>query len=226
MTDETRRGYRVEITIDATPDEVWSALRDRETLERWFGWDYADLGPEIELIFFTAATADEARRRLDLGNRSSIELVDAGARTVVRVVQAGPVDDSDWAELYDGEREGWRQFFVQLRHMLRRGRGEGRRTLRLSGRGAGRAVLDAVDRRFAGPVDDEGPFQRTTRPGSGAVGLANVCAEAPFARGEVSDVALTLTTHGLDEEGFGAFVAETVRWWEALTEPPRRVEQA
>ena len=40
----------VEVTVAASPDLVWEALREPEQIRRWFGWEYEGLDGEIALI--------------------------------------------------------------------------------------------------------------------------------------------------------------------------------
>jgi hypothetical protein len=116
--------------VAASPDAVWRALRDRDELQRWFGWDAEGLPEEIEDIFVTHAVASDGERILrfdDIPDR--FELEPRGAdETVLRLVGARLDPDA-----YDGMHEGWLSFIAQLRFALERHPGKDRRTLYLTG---------------------------------------------------------------------------------------------
>jgi hypothetical protein len=120
------RGIAVETTIAAPFERVWHALRDRDEIRRWHGWDYDGLDEEIEIIYFRDVAADEAAGTLTMADGSRFELERAGDATVVRVRMASENDG------YDEIREGWLSFVMQLRFALERHPGEDRRTLKRS----------------------------------------------------------------------------------------------
>jgi len=64
MSDDTRP--RIEVTIAAPADVVWDALRDKDKIRHWHGWDYDGLDGEIDLIFFTETLQDASARTLRL----------------------------------------------------------------------------------------------------------------------------------------------------------------
>ena len=64
MSDGTRP--RIELTIAAPADVVWDALRDKDKIRHWLGWDYNGLDGEIDLIFFTETAEDASARTLRL----------------------------------------------------------------------------------------------------------------------------------------------------------------
>ena len=51
----------VEILVAAHIDDVWRALRDPVQITRWFGWDYAGLSEEVQMV--ADAVAGLAPRR-------------------------------------------------------------------------------------------------------------------------------------------------------------------
>ena len=53
MTDH--RDVAVEVTIAAPTGTVWRALRERDDLRRWHGWEDPTLDEEIEVIYFSEA---------------------------------------------------------------------------------------------------------------------------------------------------------------------------
>ena len=133
MTDH--RDVAVEVTIAAPIETVWRALRDRDDVRRWHGWDFDGLDEEVEVIYF-GETVQEVPggpdRRLDCGG-SVFELSDRGPSTVVRVVMAEPPDSDEWHGWYEDIRHGWFTFVQQLRFFLERHAGQDRRTVLLSG---------------------------------------------------------------------------------------------
>lgn len=125
------REVAVEVTIAAPIEVVWRALRDRDQIRRWHGWDYDQIEAEIEEIYFSAATESDGRA-LDTGG-GVFELEDHGPATVVRVVMAAPPDDDSWHGYYDDIRQGWTTFVHQLRFLIERHHDDERRTVYVSG---------------------------------------------------------------------------------------------
>ena len=126
----------VDITISAPMESVWEALRDPKLIETWFGWDAPSLGEEIKFIFLDHATPDAARRVVQFGEwegtSDAIELTEAEGGTRLRLMRSGgAVLDLEGG--YEDIREGWINFFQQLRLALELHPGEGRRTIYLSG---------------------------------------------------------------------------------------------
>jgi hypothetical protein len=117
----------VEVVVDAPVETVWRALRDRDEIKRWFGWEYDGFDEEIEFIFFQASKADDEAHVLDGGEGGTIALEARGEQTVVRVTRAAPA--GSWDGVYDEINEGWLTFIQQLRFYLERNAGRERRTL-------------------------------------------------------------------------------------------------
>jgi uncharacterized protein YndB with AHSA1/START domain len=109
-----------EVVIAAPVDDVWRALRDRNEIRRWFGWDYDGADEEIEMIFFGEANVDDSAHALDFGPTGRLALEAQGERTVVRLTRAAPAGQSGWDGIYDDINEGWLTFMQQLRFMLER----------------------------------------------------------------------------------------------------------
>lgn len=141
MTD---RPPFLEVTVAASADEVWGALRDPEQIRRWFGWEYEGIEGEIALIFQGAAPegvelpegvdtsidVDDAARALRTGPHR-IEVADEAGRTVVRVTRVHDVDEPGWemfATDIDAIEEGWLTFFQTLAFAVARHPGAPRRT--------------------------------------------------------------------------------------------------
>jgi uncharacterized protein YndB with AHSA1/START domain len=59
MSDDTRP--QIQVTIAAPADAVWDALRDKDKIRHWLGWDYDGLDGEIDLFFFTGTAEDPSR---------------------------------------------------------------------------------------------------------------------------------------------------------------------
>jgi hypothetical protein len=133
------------VTVGATPEAVWRALRDPAEIVRWFGWEYPGLEDEIALIFGgevpaeldlpegldTSIEVDDEARTLRTGPHQIV--VDAGGDgAVVRVTRVIDVGDDGW-EMFHGEidqiEEGWLTFFQQLAFAVARHPGEPRRTV-------------------------------------------------------------------------------------------------
>jgi hypothetical protein len=133
---EDDRQVLVEAVIAAPPEAVWRALREREQLRNWFGWDAPTLAEEIDYIFFEHSKADDGRRTLIgepwQGASDGFELMERDGGTLLRVARYGapPLDP---VSAYDDIYEGWVTFVQQLRLLLDRHPGGTRRTLYLSG---------------------------------------------------------------------------------------------
>lgn len=142
---------RIEVTVAAPVEAVWDALRDKEKIRHWHGWEYeggvdGGLEQEIDLIFFTAFTEDAEARTLEIqgGDRFVVEPHPGGSK--VTLTRAPHGDDPQWDAYYDEITEGWTTFLHQLRFALERHPGEPRRTLFYSGTGD----------RSTGPADQLG----------------------------------------------------------------------
>jgi uncharacterized protein YndB with AHSA1/START domain len=210
-----QRGFRVEVVIHAPRDVVWRALTDPDEPRRWFGWDYEGLGDEIRYIFVDHAT-QLPPARIEMGGAQTIELVEDGPRTIVRVVQPGPLADAAWDELYEEIVQGWHAFFQQLRHYLERHPGEERRTLYLEGTASAPTALAAVDELAPGQAWYAGRHQRVTATERYGGGLVVVLAANGLDSDESGRVQVTLTTHGLDDARFAAARREWAARWTAL----------
>lgn len=241
---EGDRQVLVEATIEAPVEAVWRALREREQLRNWFGWDAETLADEIDFIFFDNAQADEAAHVLQFGEWEGVsdafELSDDDGETTVAVVRHGP--PVNWAGAYQDVPEGWVTFVQQLRLLLDRHPGAQRRTLYLSGAAkAGVAepsealgLADLIKRpdgaeysaslptgeAISGLVWHRTHFQlglNVTEWGDGLLVVTDtgVAKNRPNGGGSV-----LLTTFGLDEAAFGEFANRWRRWFEERYEAP------
>ena len=223
----------VEVTVPAPYAQVWAAMRDREALANWFGWDADSLADEIEFIFFTHAVADEATGVIDFtGVPDRYEIVADGDRTIVRVVRSAPAAGEDWQGVFDGMIEGWIAFTWQLAFALERHPGEQRRTVFLSGRpradqlgrlAAGLSATPAPGETWAGPIGPEASAGRVwylTRHQTGVTvddwgdGLLVVADEPPSEKSPRGSTMLTLTTYGLSDTAFADLEARWKAWWD------------
>ena len=114
----------VEILVAAPIDTVWRALRDPAELRRWFGWEYAGLAEEVDLIFGPETVASDADHTLRFGDYMGMSdrytLEAHGNHTIVRLIRSAPVTDPSWKGIYDDVGEGWLTFTEQLRFVLER----------------------------------------------------------------------------------------------------------
>ncbi|MEV8373359.1 hypothetical protein AB0P21_11515 [Kribbella sp. NPDC056861] len=126
---------RIVVTVAAPVEAVWDALRNKEKIQHWHGWEYEGLDAEIDLIFFTAFTEDGEAHTLELqgGDVFAVEPWEGGSR--ITLTRAPHGDDPEWDAYYDDITEGWTTFIQQLRFALERHPGEARRTLFYSGAG-------------------------------------------------------------------------------------------
>ena len=233
----------VEMTIAAPAAEVWAALRDREKLLQWFGWDAPSLKEEIDFIFFKYSRPDEEAGILwfeGVPDRFEVEATGAGS-CILRVVRASPAGSS-WEGIYEDMVEGWISFVQQLRLAIEQHDIGPRRTLYLEGHakegGSGpiaalgltglRDVPDGaafVADLPTGEVVDGQAWHRTpwqlglTVPqwGNGLLIVTDKSVKdtAPHGRG-----ALILTTYGLAEAAFAELEARWRGWWDAHYDAP------
>lgn len=144
---------RIEVTVAAPAEAVWDALRRKERIRHWHGWEFDGLDAEIDLIYFSEITEDAAGRTLALGDgdRFTVEATDEGSRVIL--TRAAPSGDPEWDAYYDDVTEGWITFLHQLRFMLERQPSTDRRTLFYSGV-ADRSGPVATELGLAGIADE------------------------------------------------------------------------
>ncbi len=123
------------VTVAAPVEAVWDALRNKDKIRHWHGWEDPGLDAEIDLIFFTAFTEDEGTHTLDVqgGDKFVVEPHEGGSKITLTRAQHG--DNPEWEAYYDDITEGWTTFMQQLAFALERHPGEERRTLFYSGAG-------------------------------------------------------------------------------------------
>ena len=146
MSEETPR---IEVTVAAPVETVWEALRTKDKIRHWHGWEYdgeGGLDGEIDLIYFSEFSEDATAYVLELkgergGDRFEVEAVEGGSR--LRLTRAPHSDDPEWEAYYDDVTEGWTTFLHQLRFALEHHPDEPRRTLFYSGPGKD-SVMEAL----------------------------------------------------------------------------------
>ncbi|HEU0032748.1 MAG TPA: hypothetical protein VFQ53_19085 [Kofleriaceae bacterium] len=217
----------VEVTVSAPADEVWRALRDKERIQQWFGWDADTLNDEIDYIFFQHAKADDANRTLQFeGIADRFEVEPRGAQSVLRIVRAAPTEDHDWDDIFDDLVQGWISFVHQLRFMFERHRDQTRRTLFLSGvpkhahaaaalglppsaAGSKYAITAPMGDALAGQIWHRGKHQQIVTVdgvGDGLLVVLDRATDKPLSM-------VTLTTYGLDDRTFTELEARWRTWW-------------
>jgi uncharacterized protein YndB with AHSA1/START domain len=123
-----------ELTLDATPEQVWQAIATGPGVDSWFmgrteiepgegGARRLDLTDEVGVVQQSTVTAWEPGRRLVFrehdspdGTFSAVEyLLEGrdGGSTVLRFVHSGVLGD-DWEAEYDGMKAGDLMFLEQL----------------------------------------------------------------------------------------------------------------
>ncbi|MCS7479304.1 SRPBCC domain-containing protein [Umezawaea endophytica] len=195
----------IEVVVAAPVDTVWEALRDKEKIRQWHGWDFDGLDAEVDHIYLTDVVEDG--RTLALGGGDRFSLTPSGTSTLVTLDRAPLGGNPELDAYHDAITEGWTTFLQQLRFALERQPGAVRRTLFFEG---GFPDLAHVDSRWTAdlvgePVTGELWFRSANQVGvtvdSWGEGLL-VVVDAPSAM-------VVLSTYGLDEAAFGDLEA---RW--------------
>jgi uncharacterized protein YndB with AHSA1/START domain len=127
---------REEVTVDATPEQVWEAIATGPGIDAWFmgrnevepregGTVRMTLGPYAEEA---TVTAWEPPRRFayrggegEDGSFMAFEYLIEGRQgggTVVRLVQSGVLGGDDWEAEYDALRKGWPMYLRTLAQYL------------------------------------------------------------------------------------------------------------
>jgi hypothetical protein len=113
---------QVSLTIKAPLDKVWTALRHKEKLLQWHGWETPTLKDEIENIYFTDTKegnpTDSSQRQLTVNGGDSFILEAHDKHTILTLVRAPLSGNREWDTYYDNITEGWVSFLEQLRFML------------------------------------------------------------------------------------------------------------
>ena len=130
------RTIRKEIEIDATPDEVFRAWADPKRIAQWFvdrAEGEAKTGSVMKWIFDTFGHEQlvpilkaEPGREIVIGGEipgrppflQEVQIESKGGRTVLRVLQSGFGDGSEWDDEYEGIDSGWEMAIATLGHWL------------------------------------------------------------------------------------------------------------
>lgn len=233
MSDETPQ---IVVTVAAPVEVVWDALRDKEKIRHWHGWEDDRLDAEIELIYFDGSTADGGTHTLKTqgGDRFVVEPHDGGSK--VTLTRAAYGDNPEWDAYYDDITEGWITFLHQLRFALERHPGEERRTLFYSGAGdrstgpaeqlgLGAAVGSAyeasvIDAAMSGQVWFRSEHQvglTVDQWGDGLLVLSYIGVSEQKPDGAAMAV---LTLYGFGDDERSATDQRWQEWWSARYPPP------
>lgn len=132
ITQSENNTPQLSLTIKASIDAVWSALREKEKIAQWFGWDYAGLEAEINDIYFTnvheEGAANAEQRSLAVNGGDTFILTSQGDITNLQLVRR-PLDGTDEDNYYSTITEGWISFVEQLRFMLEYKPDDARKTI-------------------------------------------------------------------------------------------------
>ncbi|WP_116044149.1 SRPBCC family protein [Amycolatopsis palatopharyngis] len=235
---ESGEGPRIEVTIAASEDEVWQALRKPELIRRWHGWHFDGLDDEVRTIYTEGVTEDSEQHSLTVqgGDRFSLHRVEDA--TVVRITRSPRGLDPDWDVYYDDITEGWTTFLHQLRFAVERHGLAERQTLVLEG------ILPDQRKPFAqvlglGAVAElaEGKrYRATLTPGDDFAGTVYartqnqllltvdalgdgllVVAQQPRNPHRPDGGALAvLTAYDTDPAGFAALATRWSTWWKSV----------
>jgi uncharacterized protein YndB with AHSA1/START domain len=224
MTDAAPR---IEITVAAPVDTVWHALRDKEIIRHWHGWDYDGLDAEIDLIYFTDITEDSDARTLDVQGGDVIRVEADGDGTRVTLTRAPRGSNPDWDAYYTDITEGWITFLQQLRFAVERRPGAARRTLFFAG--SNESGLDVaaelglpegptVEATLVGEsVKGEVWFRSAHQTGitvdAWGDGLLVVSGIAPGEEKPDGAAMAVLSTYGLDDARLAELRTRWTPWW-------------
>ena len=218
----------IEITAAATIEEAWHALRDRDAIANWHGWDSDELAAEITTIYFTDVTEDRDRGVLRLHGGDTVEVVPEGDGVRITLTRAPLSGDPSSDAYYEDVTEGWLTFLHQLRFALERRPGA-RRTIFLSSADAfGLGVITDLDlpetmvgtpyadvvvgARLSGEVWCSSEFQHGITVDEWH-GLLIVSGMEPSDRHPEGTAQVILTTHGMPDADFAALERRWRAWW-------------
>jgi uncharacterized protein YndB with AHSA1/START domain len=221
MSDEPPR---IEVTVAAPVDDVWRALRDKDTIRHWHGWDFPGLDDEIDLIYFTDVDEDPGARTLGVQQGDLIRLEPGAGGTRVTLTRAPRGVDPEWDAYYDDITEGWTTFLHQLRFALERRPGVARRTVFLAGHnpggrdlagdlGLGAETVDLVGEEVKTQPWYQAPHQQGVVVDAWGGGLLVVASRGPTeAKPEGAAMAI-LSTYGLTDDQLAELTSRWRAWW-------------
>lgn len=224
MTDSTPR---IEVTVAAPVDTVWHALRDKETIRHWHGWEYESLDEEIDAIYFVEVAEDAGARTLNLQNGDLIRLEADGDRTRVTLTRAARGANPDWDAYYGEITEGWITFLHQLRFAVERQAGAARRTLFFAGSNeSGRDVVaelalpegptvetSLLGEHVKGEVWFRSEHQLGVTVDAWGDGLLVVSGSGPTEDKPEGSAMAVLSTYGLDDARLAELRQRWTPWW-------------
>jgi uncharacterized protein YndB with AHSA1/START domain len=132
VTEPTTRSIELEVEVTGTPEEVWEAVATGPGISSWYvpttveeklgGATTSSFGPTDEMQVAGRVTAWDPPRRIVFegdgveGGLAFEWLVEArdGGTCVVRLVNSGFGQGSEWDGEYDGMTEGWKLFMHNL----------------------------------------------------------------------------------------------------------------
>jgi hypothetical protein len=230
---------RIEVTVAAPIETVWSVLRDPELIARWHGWDCDELAEEIRTIYINGVIADPDTYTMELSDGDRFTLHEVPGGVLVLITRAPYDPESDWAVYYDDINEGWWTFLQQLRFAVERHGTAERRTLFMEGRlaepepvvdmaGLGDAAVQPVGAAYratagTGDLISGTVWARATRQlvltvdgwGDGLLVLAEQLVTPHRPNGGAMAL---LTTYGQDADEFAALSSRWAAWWEKHVE--------
>jgi hypothetical protein len=120
ITQSKNNTPQLSLKIKASINSVWDAIRNKEKLLQWHGWDGATLKDEIENIYFTDVKEEikDDRHILVVNGGDTFIVEPAEDATRLTLLRTGLSGDPAWDEHYDNITEGWVSFIEQLRFML------------------------------------------------------------------------------------------------------------
>lgn len=136
MSDDERREIRIEVEVEATPEQAWEAIATGPGITAWYVPATVDgrVDGEMSLDFgggmreSTRIVVWDPPHRLaydipsERGRGLAFEFVieaQAGGTSLVRLVNSGFGTSADWDAEYDGMDSGWRLFLANLVLYLR-----------------------------------------------------------------------------------------------------------
>ena len=223
---------RIEVTVAAPIDTVWSILRDPELIARWHGWECDELVEEIRTIYLNGVTEYPDTYTLELSDGDRFTLHQVAGGVLVRITRSPRDPESDWAIYYDDINEGWWTFLQQLRFAAERHGMAERRTLFVEGRlaepepvvdlgdaailpvGAAYRAEAATGDSLTGTVWARGERQLVLTVDGWGDGLLVLAEQLVNPHRPNGGAMVLLTTYGQDGATFAELTARWTAWWE------------
>jgi uncharacterized protein YndB with AHSA1/START domain len=220
----------IEVAVAAGVDTVWHALRDKETIRQWHGWDYDGLDDEIDLIYLTDVESDEDAHTVKMQDGDLIRLEADGDGTRVALTRAPCGENPEWDAYHAEITEGWITFLHQLKFAVERQAGAVRRTLFFTGSNeSGRDVVrelglpsdaddaavdvDLVGEKVRGEVWFRAEHQLGVTVDAWGDGLLVVSSSGPTDDKPEGAATAILSTYGLDDDQLAKLSSRWTPWW-------------